>query len=270
MKNRDKKSVKFLHISDLHKLNDYKDKGGIYNNIISNMSDPFIQLQSILNQIGNDFDFVIVSGDVCEEGEVDDYLTVKRKLEQLFSCPIFICSGNHDNKENLMKAFEKKYIETEVFEDIRLDNIRVILFDSSHHKYNDGYISEKTCDLLQQALNEKSDCYTILVTHHHLLDEQFEMPKTIYPERLRDIIGLSDADLILTGHTHHIYHGSFMQKPYHTTGSLSFVAKKENNNLVFYEQPSAIVFSLDENKLSYKDIYTNNDIKFLETWNLNR
>ena len=55
--------MKFLHISDLHKLNDYRNKGGIYTNILNGMEDPFIQLNSLLKENGFTFDFVVLSGD---------------------------------------------------------------------------------------------------------------------------------------------------------------------------------------------------------------
>lgn len=258
--------MKFLHISDLHKLLDYRGKGGKYNGVISRMKDPFVQLDELLRDSEDRFDFVIVSGDICEYGEVEDYLFVKEKLEQTFSCPIFVCSGNHDNREKLIEAFQKKKTEGELFEQIQLEGVRIIFFDSSDPMYNDGFVSEKTCDLLEEALNRKCDVPTILVSHHHLLDEQFAMPKAQYPSRLKEIIANGDIAAILTGHTHHIFHGTFMGKPYHTSGSLSFVGEECDGKLFFYEQPSAIVFTLKDGVLDYRDLHSSAEKRILEVW----
>ncbi|MBQ1533433.1 MAG: metallophosphoesterase [Erysipelotrichaceae bacterium] len=258
--------MKFLHISDLHKLNDYTDKGGIYHNILERMSDPFVQLKKLLRNRDDVFDFVIVSGDICEYGDAEDYLSVKKHLECLFSCPVFVCSGNHDNKEKLIQVFGKKTVQGELFEEILLDEIRIILFDSSHPEYNDGYISGQTCTLLKEALERECSLPTIAVTHHHLLKEQFAMPCAAYPKEFQDIVAGSDLLAILTGHTHHIYHGTFAGKEYHTTGSLSFAADTTERGLRFYEHPSAVIYTYDQGKLIWEDLDSKEKDKELELW----
>lgn len=259
--------MRFLHISDLHKLDDYKGKGGIYTKVLNNMDDPFIQLETLLVKEGFDYDFVILSGDVCEYGELNDYLTVKHKLEELFNCPILVCSGNHDNKDNLIKAFDKKLIDGELFEAHDIKDIRVILFDSSHPDHNDGFISEKTCDLLSAELNRNDNRKVIVVTHHHLLDKQFTMPKAEYPDRLLDILNNDKIITILTGHTHHMYHGNLNNVPYHTSGGLSFIADEKDGKLYFYEKPSALIFEYD-NELKYKELIGKENNKKLDIWDL--
>lgn len=258
--------MRFLHISDLHYLNDYQGKGGSYHNILSRMDDPFKQLKMIIDNCNKDFDFAIVSGDVCEYGEVEDYLSARKKLDDFLNCPVYVCSGNHDNKDNLIKAFEKKMTEGELFEVIDVKEARIIMLDSSHPEYNDGYISEKSCELLEKTLRENDVFPLFIVTHHHLLSDQFVMDKAIYPERLEKIVRDSSVTAILTGHTHHIYHGSFAGKQYHTTGSLSFVADSIEEGLCFYQEPSAVIFEYNTEQLSFRDIKVQDDRKVLECW----
>ena len=258
--------MRFLHISDLHYLDDYKGKGEQYSNILNRMDDPFTQLDEILEQTGNDFDLVIVSGDVCEFGELSDYRSVRRKLDKRFSCPVYVCSGNHDCRENLIEVFEKKKICGELFEEIMQNDLRLIMLDSSHPEYNDGFISETTCDLLKQALDSNRGTKTVVVTHHHLLTRQFSMPAAQYPQGLKGILDNDDVVTVLTGHTHHIYHDQIMGRPYHTTGSLSFVADMIDGRLCFYQSPSAVVYEYDEGKLNYQEIHSLKDRKILEYW----
>ncbi len=260
--------MRFLHISDLHYLNDYQGKGGVYNNILNRMEDPFRQLQDVTDCCGREFDFVIVSGDICEYGELDDYLSARSKLEEYFDCPVHVCSGNHDNKDNLISAFGLEKTEGELFEVIDEEEARIIMLDSSHPDYNDGFISERSCSLLKQALSQETGKPVFVVTHHHLIKEQFTMSSAVYPEELTDILKDSNVTAIITGHTHHIYHGSFAGKPYHTTGSLSFVADTIDDGLCFYQAPSAVIIQYLDGKLTCQDICPDKDRKVLEVWPL--
>lgn len=259
--------MKFLHISDLHYLIDYEGKGGRYNKVIRRMEDPFKQLAGLLDGYEGNFDFVIVSGDICEYGEVEDYLAVRKKLEEIFNCPVLTGSGNHDNRDKLMTAFDKVSEKGELFEEYRFNDLRVIMFDSSDPDHNDGLISETTCDLLQEALKDKS-VPAILVTHHHLLADQFVMDRAEYPERLRKIIREGNVVAVLTGHTHHIYHGEFEGKQYHTTGSLSFVGESDDKKLSFYQYPSALVFEYEDGVLKYQELLSKKRINDLDCWDL--
>ncbi len=260
--------MRFLHISDLHYLNDYNGKGGVYHNVLANMDNPFLQLQQITDICGKDFDFIIVSGDICEYGEVEDYLSARNRLEEVFNCPAYVCSGNHDNKDNLIRAFDKERTDGELFEVINAGEAIIVMLDSSHPDYNDGFISEKSCDLLQQALSINTPKPLFVVTHHHLVYDQFVMETASYPARLEEIIHNSGITAILTGHTHHIYHGTFAGKPYHTTGSLSFVADSKEHGLCFHQAPSALVYHYSDNKLTYQEIKPENCEKVLECWPL--
>lgn len=255
--------MRFLHLSDLHKLDDYTDKGGIYSKVINRMEDPFLQLDRILELVDDRLDAVLISGDICEYGTIQDYRSVRNRLERSFDCPILVCSGNHDRREELSEVFGLNKKQGELFAETTAGPVRFILFDSSDPHHNDGLISEKTCDLLEDALGQKGN--KILVTHHHLKQDQFAMPCAQYPERLLRILKENDYLALLTGHTHHIYHGEFCGKPYHTTGSLSFVADEKAGRLTFYQQPSAVLYEFKDSRLSYRDLLLPEG-KILDIW----
>ena len=258
--------MRFLHISDLHYLEDYKGKGGQYSVILNRMDDPFSQLDSLLENRERNYDFVIVSGDIGEYGETVDYISARKRLEERFACPLLTGSGNHDNKDNLIKAFDKKKTSGELFEVFFLNGLRVIMLDSSHPDYNDGFVSETSCNLLAEELKMNTGVPTLIVTHHHLISDQFTMDMAKYPSRLLEIMGNDDIIAILTGHTHHIYHGQLAGKSYHTTGSLSFVADSMDNSLCFYQLPSALEFEYREGRLSYRELISRENKKILQIW----
>ena len=81
-------------------------------------------------------------------------------------------------------------------------------FDSSDEKFNDGLITDKSCMLLRKSL-ENRDIPTVVLTHHHLIKKQFEMPVAQYGDEFREIIRNSNILAVLNGHTHHPYEGVF-------------------------------------------------------------
>ncbi len=234
-------TTRFLQISDLHFSLDYQKHHNQYTKILSNMDLPFIQLEELLTGVDKDFAFVVVSGDICEYGSEDEYQICKDKLHEIFNCPIYTVCGNHDKRDNYFKVFEEKE-----FHDVIEGSYRIICLDSSSEEYNDGYISKDSCEKLEEALKIKTGLPTILVTHHHLIEDQFAMPMAKYPDKLKDIIKDSEINLIITGHTHHPYHGQFCGKEYYTTGSLSFVAENEERKLNFYQQPSISIYEIGD------------------------
>ena len=68
---------------------------------------------------------------------------------------------------NYLKGFLDKNSDQTIFEDYLSKNYRVICLDSSNEKYQNGYISEESCELLRQALRRKTGLPTFLITHHN-------------------------------------------------------------------------------------------------------
>ncbi|MBQ1826803.1 MAG: metallophosphoesterase [Erysipelotrichaceae bacterium] len=263
-------AVRFLHLSDFHYLRDYEGKGKQYCAIVNAMDDPFSQLRSLLKKVSEPYDFVIISGDICEFGDTQDYAFFRRRLKRLFhDVPVFITTGNHDLRESFCRGYLKKEPELPLFSDDICDGIRIIMLDSSDEKHQDGIITDESCGLLEKALKKKTGLPTLLVTHHHLIEEQFSMPAASYPQRLKDIIADSEITAVLTGHTHHPYRSSFCGKPYFTAGSLSFVADESGEGkLRFYQHPSLSVFSIENGAIECETISSDRKDRTLAIWDL--
>lgn len=98
--------------------------------------------------------------------------------------------------------------------------------------------------------------------HHHLIKDQFTTPAVSYNDRFENIIRESSIIGIFVGHTHHPFKGCFVDKPYFSTGSLSFIGYDESNGIVRFEESAKfsvctyengkisveVVSSLDNNK----------------------
>ncbi len=222
--------MKFLHISDLHYSNDFQGKGGSFNKVFMAMDNPLEQLKSVTDR-NKKYDFVLVTGDVCEFGSVEEYRKVKSYLEELFACPVIGTAGNHDNIPNFEAGFNELFYVEEV------KQVKIISFNSASNQNDDGIISEETISALKKELEQKTEKKIILITHHHLMQQQFVLKNAENSDKIEKVIKDSNAVLILTGHTHHFYVHSFAEKPYFTTGSVSFVVENEDGVLNVYQEP---------------------------------
>ena len=263
-------AVSFLHISDMHYLRDYTGKGKEYARIVNSMQNPFIQLKQLLKDVKEDCKFVVISGDICEYGEISDYASFRRKISNCFpDKPILITTGNHDIKENFCRGSLKHEPQDPLFTDETVNGIRVIMFDSSSQNHPSGMITDESCDLLENALKRKTGLPTFLVTHHHLLDGQFSMPVAGYPARLEEIIRKSEISAVLTGHTHHSFQSVFCGKPYYTCGSLSFLADETPDGcLTFAQHPSLNVFTVEGDDISLSLYESKKKDRVLDKWKM--
>ncbi len=249
-----------LHLSDLHYSEDYHRTETIYSPLMAQMDFPLQQLDWVLEKTDRQYDAVLLSGDICEYGTEEEYRRVHDLLSERFGCPVIVTCGNHDNLKELIDGFGLRTINGELFEVHQVGDVRIICLNSGNPEYNDGFISQASCDLLEQELKTEVP-KTIIMTHHHLLSDQFSLPCAAYPDRLKGIIERSSVMAVVTGHTHHFYEGSFAGKRYLTSGSLSFVVDAdETGKLLFYQSPSALEYLIDED-LRYRILDPQKDVR---------
>lgn len=250
--------MKVLHISDLHYAKDYQNRGGIYSNLLSKMTNPFIQLTNLLGNTNKTYDVVVVTGDLAEDGTIEEYQDIKTSLKAMFNCPIITTPGNHDNLNNYRLAYDS------LFKVLEYGDYVFVSFASASTKNDHGLIEDETVEQLDKILDQYQDKKIILLTHHHLLQEQFSMPRATYSKYFIEVLEKHPIFMILTGHTHHVYKGTYLGIPYYASGSLSFVADEDNQGLLFHECPSIIEYQIDDDTIVDNVIRYQGEIKELE------
>ena len=122
-------------------------------------------------------------------------------------------------------------------------------------------------DELKDSLNQLKDGSkkdTILILHHHLIKDQFTTPSVDIDDNFEKIIRESSLVGIFVGHTHHPFNGSFADKPYFSTGSLSFIGHDEGNGIVRFEENAQFsICTYEDGKISVEVISASNDNKLL-------
>lgn len=249
----------FLHLSDIHFLRNYPKENSGYNSIFNEMTNPLIKIKSCINKVSmKELKFIIITGDLVESGTADDYRTLKKELEMLFDgVPYIVTLGNHDNKTEFYKGWLNEDANDKPYNTVTdIDGIRVIGLDISEYHNNNGVISQDQCNWLMTELNKDPKKESILFLHHHLLKDQFNTPSVEVPKEFEEIISESSIVGIFTGHTHHVYNGTFSGKPYFTSGSLSFAGFNETNGLVRFEDTASCnICTYDDGIINVETVY---------------
>ena len=140
--------------------------------MLAAMQNPLIPLTECLRhaQQRATIDLVVISGDLTEDGDVEDYRYLKEQLHRLLGdVEIIVTLGNHDIKSNFhigwcgTAASESPYNQVKCYSDMA-----IVAFDNSRYGASDGVVDEQQFHWLQQTLAELKNLPIVLVTHHHL------------------------------------------------------------------------------------------------------
>ncbi|WP_249975410.1 phosphodiesterase [Vreelandella olivaria] len=167
------------------------------------------QAVSTLNQLSPQPDLVLISGDLVDFGQPQEYVTFKRLLEDL-RLPVYLIPGNHDNRDHLRASFpEHRYLfqHAEVVQWVVDDfPVRIIGLDSSVPGAPHGELSQASLDWLDATLVTRPDLPTLVMLHHHPfvsgIDHMDRQPLR-EAHRLAEVLTRhSQVERVICGHLH--------------------------------------------------------------------
>lgn len=247
--------MNILHMSDIHFCQscDVVEKG--YKGMIAKMENPLIHVAACLTHVRERMalDLVIISGDLTEDGSVEDYRYLKKWFkEQIGEIPILVTLGNHDIKAHFRKGWlSEEGSEAPYNQVMTLNGIELISFDSSVYGMADGQMSQSQFDWLEKQLKVVGNKPVLLITHHHLLEYQGSTPRLPESVQLLKLIQDYPVLALLNGHTHHAYTGDLLGIQYYTAGGMSFVGEDEGVGQVRFEERYGYnVYCLKEGKIN--------------------
>lgn len=235
------RQMNIVHISDIHYRRTYEAYDEGYKGMLANMQDPLLPLEKCLTKINSQLpiDLLIISGDLTDGGDTEDYRIVKETVESVVgNVPTVVTLGNHDRKSDFRKGWLKEsghsaepYNSIDLFEDLC-----VISFDNSVFGQTDGYISERQFEWLDSAFTESKGKPILFVTHHHLLEGQSSVSCLPEAEKLLNMLNEQNVMCILTGHTHQPYTDKVKGMVYITVAGMSFVGEDKGDGMVRFEE----------------------------------
>ena len=161
-----------------------------------------------LNALNPIPDVVVVSGDVADFGTPEEYAVARPILDQL-SMPYFVVPGNHDDRDNMHRAFsDHRYLPSAGFMNYAIDDyaVRLVGLDTLVSGKAYGELCRERLDWLQACLNQEPDNPTLIFMHHPPFltgIKHMDWQNCRNSEALGDIVsGHSQVQMILCGHVH--------------------------------------------------------------------
>lgn len=264
--------MEFLHISDLHFRIQYPEAKEGYLAIFPEMTPFMVHLQKGLEKIDRKkLSFILISGDLTENGEEEDYRELKKILDGTFQdIPYVITAGNHDNQEALFRVWceedGKKGQDAGLGSVRRIGDTVIVELNNASPDKPDGVISEEHCRWLEQQLIREADPGRVLLMMHHpvVQDPDFDLPMAECADQFAELMRNYQPLAILSGHTHNAFCSRYGQIPYYTAGSLSFKAYgRDDGALCFREYASMNLCSMEGRDLKVTEIPIHPDGKVL-------
>ncbi|MBL7154500.1 MAG: metallophosphoesterase [Phycisphaerae bacterium] len=188
-------------LSDTHIPEDVNDNyRGFY---------PYRNLEKIVPQvISNAPDAVAITGDLARlTGKVGDYANLKKLLTPLAEkTPVFMALGNHDDRGNFLKAFDKlpgdrQPVAGKCVVVAETPPVRLIMLDSLLYVNKvAGLLGRAQRQWLENYLRTSDETPTILCLHHTLSDGDGDLLDV--PRFYGLIKSVRKVKAIVYGHSH--------------------------------------------------------------------
>lgn len=255
--------MKILHLSDIHFRREmgtsdmlkWREGENEYRKMLSYMKNPLVFLDECLEKALKGIDLIAITGDLTENGTKEDYAFLKEHIEQKTKgILVAVTLGNHDSKENFrlgyLKDADKESISERYNNVIYADGIAVISLDSSIEGESDGNLDKSQLDWLRSTLDRIGDTPALLMTHHHLLASQGQVPPLPQSKQLAEVLKDSSVCAVLCGHSHFFCQDHVGNIPCCTADSLSFFGENLGDGKVrFREKYGYSIYDLENGKL---------------------
>ena len=190
-------------LSDLH----VRPKGVLYQGVVDSnrmLSEAIRHVQALDRRP----DLVLLTGDVVDQGHMDEYSMARELLADL-SIPFLVIPGNHDHREKFRTAFsDHAYLPTQGAIHYCIDAfpVRIVALDVCVPGQHHGEVSAASLDWLRSVFESNRDKPTLLMMHQPpfisgipYMDEY----RCREPEALASLLSQFDnIEAVLCGHVH--------------------------------------------------------------------
>ena len=148
-------------------------------------------------------DAVIITGDLTNEGLVEQYEKCKKMISQINVEKIIAISGNHDYRNTGYLLF-KNYFPFKKENDLG-DDVVLITLNSTRPDRDDGEVGYQQTLWLERTLKKYENKFKIVAMHHHLIgipDTGSDRLTVIDAGDVLRAVLDSNVNLVLCGHKH--------------------------------------------------------------------
>ena len=206
--------VTFIHLTDLHIANPAVAEPHLY-------TDTSATLRTVLDHIETIDprpDFIVVSGDIANNGDPAAYQELKRVWGDC-TIPVFYALGNHDDRAAFYDVMLGRTENTDApyCYDLVVAGIHLIVLDTSVPGLAHGDIEPEQFDWLAATLGRNADLPKLIILHHGPaigFEQAGQGFETLSPEdsqRLARLLAGRNVLGLLSGHIHQdrfsLWHG---------------------------------------------------------------
>ena len=152
---------KFIHLTDLHlSSNENLNKLTNYNS-----HKTLRKLIKKINSINPLPDFILISGDLTNSGDIKSYECLKEIITQILP-PTFLALGNHDQRATFNHVFKNIKSSKPYFYNHLFEYLNLITLDTSSPGKISGEINVEQFKFLKKSLSENKNVPALIIMHH--------------------------------------------------------------------------------------------------------
>lgn len=217
--------MKFAHLSDFHfTLSDHNDSP-----LRDNLVGAITRVINDLKLIEKELDFISITGDLTEDGDVPSYKALKEFFNEL-NVPILLVPGNHDLRLPFSQVLD---VQSSDSASEKLDYytsfgaVQVLGLDTVIEGETTGALSDLQLSSLRKNLSSSIYTDTIISMHHppfNIGHSEFDpMAKLVGSEKMGEIVAQANSQVtILCGHVHRPYQAYWNRAICFISGGPSF------------------------------------------------
>lgn len=233
--------MKFAHMSDFHFTFHAEKYGFIRKDVVETATKTINDLKAIESEV----DFLVITGDLTEAGDIESYIGLKKLLDNL-TIPFFVVPGNHDKRNAFQEVFGTSHhrnVGNKLDFEVRFKDLQLLGFDSLIEGESAGSLEVEQLLRLEHCLSDESYGYTVIAVHHppfltgHMEFDQ--LSKVTGSDHMAKIIeGSKSKVIILAGHVHRPYQAHWHGANCYISGGPSF---QMGSHFCFGESPLGVV-----------------------------
>ncbi len=162
-----------------------------------------------INRLETRPDLVVVTGDISNHGNLEDYARTKIALDSL-QMPYLIVPGNHDHRQRVRDVFdEHRYLHNGsefLHYCIEDQPVRLVALDTLNPGHHTGKLCDERLDWLTQTLAAQPERPTLVFMHHPPAAVQYPYMDAMNCEngdRMAEIISANpQVQAVCCGHVH--------------------------------------------------------------------
>lgn len=220
-------NFKFAVVSDLHIAVPHTIGEQTHRFHLVEVSIPTLEL--VLENLSKlDIDFLLLPGDLTQDGEPENHTWLSKRLAQL-PYPVYVVPGNHDVPMRFSNDYSiglddfpsyyhhcgydyqpQLYYTRQVLPGVRIIGLNSNQFDVSGKQQYVGSLDPEQLDWLQQVLNTAEEELVMVMIHHNVIEHLPDQSNNTLGRRymlenssaLLDILKSAGVKVIFTGHLH--------------------------------------------------------------------